>query len=237
MAELSGSAAPGVQWRIAVTQREQPAAERRQACDALYAGYAAWLIELLGNVLVLPLPNLADPAQVARQVDAMGVNGLLLSGGGDLGQQPRREAIERVLLSRAAQCVWPVLGICRGMQMLHRHAGGEVIQLLQPIGQAHPVTDLSVDPDPVSGAAAGRMTRRAEVNSWHRFGILEPAAPWQVLARADDGSVEAMRHRHLPWLALMWHPERPEGAADLCRPWLRSIFRDPSALGTTTTSR
>lgn len=62
------------------------------------------------------------------------------------------------------------------------------------------------------------------MNSWHRNAIREVAAAWDVLATAADGSIEAMRHQQLPWLGLMWHPEREHGGGALTEEWLRTVL-------------
>ena len=46
-----------------------------------------------------------------------------------------------------------------------------------------------------------------EVNSFHNALEKEPSE-FEVSARAEDGVIEAIRHKTLPWLGLMWHPER-----------------------------
>ena len=51
-------------------------------------------------------------------------------------------------------------------------------------------------------------------NSWHHWAIKRCVSPWQAIAWAEDGSIESMRHHTLPWLGVMWHPERPNGAED-----------------------
>ena len=59
----------------------------------------------------------------------------------------------------------------------------------------------------------------AEVNSFHGFGAHDSVAALDVLARAPDGVIEAIRHRDEPILGQMWHPEReaPYDAADIAR--------------------
>jgi putative glutamine amidotransferase len=49
-----------------------------------------------------------------------------------------------------------------------------------------------------------------DVNSYHRFSLSECPAGFDVLASSEDGEIEAIRHRSLPWEGWMWHPEREE---------------------------
>ena len=54
-----------------------------------------------------------------------------------------------------------------------------------------------------------------EVNSFHGFGIESLHENWQVEARAQDGTIEAMIHKHHRVAAIMWHPERETPYSDL----------------------
>jgi putative glutamine amidotransferase len=215
--------ADGQRWRIGISQREQPATPVRDASDALDLGYVDWLQALLPNALLLPMPNFPQPHQAERHAEQLGINALLFSGGGDLDSQPRRAGVEGALLRCAAECGWPLLGICRGMQMLQVASGGELVELAGHVGRAHPLR-LSADAAAVSVGSDGPGHATGEVNSWHRYGIRSAAPDWQVLATAVDGSIEAFRHRRLPWLGLMWHPERADGGAAICQPWLHELF-------------
>lgn len=200
--------AVGRRWRVGVTQRRMAAQPQAFARDALDAAWSDWFVALAGVAVFLPIPNFADPAQGPRYLQDWGIDMLLLSGGEDHGSSPVRDALEHALLVAAAQRAMPVLGVCRGMQMLHLHTGGALQQDAGHVGTPHAVRigDTTVC-----------------VNSWHRGLVAIPGAAWQVLATADDGSIEAMRHRHLPWLAVMWHPERAQGESALVLRWMTEI--------------
>lgn len=194
-------------WRIAISPRELPAAPGRPAQQAVDVELLDWLQRRLPKALLWTLPLLADTQAVSAQAEAIGIDALLLAGGGDVGTQPRREAIEDRLLARAETQGWPVLGICRGLQRLHVRAGGCLHDLPGHVGAAHAL-----------------QPGGDQVNSWHRYGFDTAAAGWDVLSRAPDGSVEAMRHQRLRWLGLMWHPERAQGDSAAAEPWLRELF-------------
>ena len=67
----------------------------------------------------------------------------------------------------------------------------------------------------------------ATVNSWHTLAITSVPPDWIALAFADDETVEAMRHRMLPWLGVMWHPERESGNPGMLSEWMNAILRQP----------
>lgn len=207
MAQLRQGAV--ARWRIAVTQRRLPGSATSGARDALDADWSDWFCANAAWAQFIPLPNFADPGWAFRWMTDWEVNALVLTGGEDVGRSPVRDELELSLLRHARAQGWPVLGVCRGMQMLHKESGGELIPIEGHVGHAHGLQTPQLD---------------EVVNSWHRWGVRETAEGWQPIALAPDGSVEAMRHRHLPWLGLMWHPERKEGGSVLTRSWLGQIF-------------
>ena len=191
---------------IAISQRVDlwPArAESRDALDQRLTGWAASL-----GALAVPVPNtLGD--DLPQWLDAMRPTALLLSGGNDLGDSPERDRTEAGLLQHASQAGLPVLGICRGMQMMAHHAGGALVSLT-----GHAATRHALLGDLV---ASGVLP--AEVNSFHNWGLAACPHDYAVLATAPDGSIEAMRHRTLRWEGWMWHPERETrfGEGELAR--------------------
>ncbi len=187
---------------VAVTQRVAVIPEYAERRDCLDQGWPRFLAAC--GLLPRALPNVADVA-LALCADA-DIAGLLLTGGNDLvalgGDAPERDAVENALLDLAMQRRLPVLGVCRGMQLIQQ-------RFAVPL---HPV-DGHVTPRQVIRVEG----ERREVNSYHRFAAYESPPPLQVWASADDGVVKAVRHSALPITGIMWHPERsaPAASADL----------------------
>ncbi len=190
--------------RIGVTLRVNDERERRDALDQ------AWYT-VLASIDIVPvlLPNLPDPAAVARLANDVGIEGLLLTGGNDLAQvrggsacAPERDAVEHALLELAETRGLPVLGVCRGMQHLVVHHGGTIAAVERHVAVRHTLTVRGPEPMP--------LTDRTEVNSFHDWGVPASGLPasLRTVGLAPDGTVEAVVHRELPHWGIMWHPER-----------------------------
>lgn len=178
---------------VAITQRVSlvPAyGERRDCLDQ------AWT-KFLGACGLLPLllPNITEAALAL--CERSGVAGLVLTGGNDLaalgGDAPERDAVENGLLDWTERHRLPVLGVCRGMQVIQQRLA---IPLRRVEGHITPCQAIRVDGRP------------RQVNSYHRFAAFESRPPLEVWAVADDGVVKGIRHATQPITGIMWHPER-----------------------------
>jgi gamma-glutamyl-gamma-aminobutyrate hydrolase PuuD len=183
--------------RIAISQRRDAVDGRGEERD----GLDVRLPSLLWALGFLPLPLVSGVRDPAGYLAGLAPDGVLLSGGNDIGSALARDALEHAALDHALVHGLPVLGICRGMQFINHYQGGA----LRPVAGHTAVRHLVSGPLLVGDA--GR-----EVNSYHDHGLLDAdlGTDLQAIAWAADGVVEAIRHCRLPWLGIMWHPERDE---------------------------
>lgn len=153
---------------------------------------------------------------------ALAWDALLLPGGGDMepwrygqentasrGLEPERDEAELRLLEAFTAAGKPVLGICRGLQTINVFFGGTLVQdipghsMVNGRDRLHRVRSA---PSPLPPLAGERMT----VNSAHHQAADRLGTGLEPVQWAEDGVVEALRHRRLPVWAVQWHPERLE---------------------------
>ena len=189
--------------------------------DSLAQDWAMWL-DTVGHRPIM-LPNrLREPKGFLREVK---VGGLRLSGGDSISQSPdegeeawARVATERAAIDMAIEDGLPILGICRGFQMLNCYFGGEIVDNL---AEQYPKIQLhTAQPHPVELLAPFMELNggsRLVVNSYHDEGVTPQglANNLKAFALSDDGLVEGLVHDTLPILAVQWHPERLNPGSDL----------------------
>ncbi len=188
-------------------------------------------------VLLPPDPvTVEDPDELLERLDA-----LVLGGGADIdpashggephpetkGTNPERDRFEIALARRALERGMPVLGICRGMQILNVACGGSLDQHIperlgherhRPVPGKWAEHEVRLAADSLAARAAG--AQRLTVKSHHHQGV--EAVPESLTASAwatDDESVEAVETPDGDFvLGVLWHPE--EDPADRVIPAL-----------------
>lgn len=187
-------------------------------------------IQSAGGSPVL-IPNEFPPANVESLREVL--RGILLTGGGDIDPLvyqvkddhlsknivKERDGLEKALVELAVRTDWPLLGICRGQQMLNVALGGTLysdIPSQYPTSIVHSqpdeavpgllVHDVEINPDSRLGSIITARTIR--VNSRHHQAVKETAPVLCVTARATDGLIEGIEYPGQRFcLGVQWHPE------------------------------
>jgi putative glutamine amidotransferase len=157
-------------------------------------------------------------------------DGVIFSGGADIDParydaaphpqlgvvDPLRDAFEIALFHAARAAGRPILGICRGIQLINVAAGGSLVQHLPALPRSiqHSQADkggrphhrLALAEDSALRAAFGRG--EVAVNTYHHQGIERMAPGLRAVATSEDGLVEAVEATEGAWLlGVQWHPE------------------------------
>ncbi len=187
----------------------------------------AWYVDLLheGGLDVLLLPPDNDATVVDR------LDGLALAGGADIdarhyGQEPHstadaprttRDTSELALYRRARERGMPVLGICRGLQVMAVAHGGTLIQHLPDhesagLHRERPGEFVEHEATFADGSIAARTYGQGPVvvNSSHHQSVAT-AGDLVVTGRADDGTIETCEDPGADFcIGVQWHPEHPD---------------------------
>ena len=205
-------------------------AARADTARPLYGNNQSYVQAVLragGAPLLIPPAETSVLAAIAERLD-----GLLLSGGGDVdprlyGEEPlpecqppevERDATELFFTRWALERRLPLLGICRGIQVLNVVQGGSLYQDLpsqydKPLRhncageqRNYVAHTIQIDPDSQFGTIVGATT--AGVNSFHHQAVKALGEGLRVVATAEDGVVEAAEMPDYPFvITVQWHPE------------------------------
>lgn len=198
---------------------------------------------LAAGAVPLLIPPSPDLSALPQQLDLL--DGLVLAGGSDVdplryGQQPRlecglpnpvRDTFEFRALELASERQLPTFGICRGLQVVNVCRGGTLHQDISHSGstQRHMMGgnpslgahEITIEAGSfLAQAWAPRhdsaLPTRVLVNSFHHQVADRVADSLRVVARADDGNVEALEATDgAPLWAVQWHPEMMSGANEM----------------------
>lgn len=203
--------------RIGITQRVvyvERIKERRDTLDQRWYNFANAL-----GILLIPIPNnLKRPSQYVNELE---IDGLIFSGGNNIsfnGEEIlegksienddvayERDKTEIDLINWATKDKKPIIGVCRGMQVLNVYFGGRLskVDSRQHVAKEH---ILEFD----EGEFKASYLKESIVNSYHNWGIMLDglAKHLHPFATYGKSEVEAFKHTKFPFTAIMWHPER-----------------------------
>ena len=209
-----------------------------KGCE-LAKGYYQSVLEAGGSPVVIP--PYTDASAMSALLDEL--DGIILRGGSDMnpllvgeepipqlhGINPERDVPELMLIRQAYERQIPILGICRGIQMLAAALGGSIYQDLgvqykyaplikhsQDLVREQASHTVYIEQDSMlgriftqSGLGTGEKGEYVlPVNSFHHQAVRCPGELFKVSARSSDGVIEAMEsNEHKSILGVQWHPE------------------------------
>lgn len=229
---------------------------REQEWQLLADDYIDCIVRAGGIPVILPLVKNKKYQETVRLL-ADGADAILFSGGNDVdpmrfgqttagktgGIIPERDEQEFFLLRYVLEHTEkPVLGVCRGIQLMNAVMGGTLIQHIPDAGYpAHTLPMyprqmashwVNVEPGSLLHGITGR--ERLGVNSFHHMAVEECAPGLVITARAEDGVIEAVEladnRKKRFFLGVQWHPEMMAWA-DAVQQKIISAFVKAAAAG------
>jgi N5-(cytidine 5'-diphosphoramidyl)-L-glutamine hydrolase len=157
-------------------------------------------------------------------LDHVEPDGIIFTGGDDIVVQDYKHN-HKILRDKLEEGIlkWlminksiPLLGVCRGMQVINNFLNGHIINV-EGHTQPHKITFC----DNLFFKAKTKM-----VNSFHNNGISNKSIGENLspFAMSDDGNIEALSHNSLKWVGIMWHPERKIFQDNMDRDFLKTMF-------------
>lgn len=207
---------------------------------------ASECIREAGGEPVTVWPSSIREVDAALSGDRGPIHGMLLTGGGDVDprlydRKPRRETygvsetrdmVEMIALDKAAENGWPVMGICRGAQIIAVHGGAVVRQHIK--GHRGGMHTVEAEPGSLFERAAGTDAMR--VLSLHHQEVMKPGKGYTITGWALDGTAEAVESDDGRELGVQFHPEMDTGEyADSLFRWL--VIESATRAGLSTPSR
>lgn len=196
---------------IAITQRVEKVEAYGETRDSLDQSWAKLVFQC--GFLPVILPNNMEVAK--SLLNQISISGIILTGGNNLvnydGDAPERDQLEQYLIEYSMEAGIPLLGVCRGMQVIQDYFKVPLVKVKGHIATEHEIN--------VEG-------KRNLKNSFHRYGARSSVEELLILAASEDGVVEAIYHKEFKIFAIMWHPERnnPFDQEDIL--YIENIFEE-----------
>lgn len=207
--------------KIGITQRIdyiENYGERRDCLDRRWHELAKDM-----DFMIIPLPNV-EANEVQNLLNVLQLDGVILSGGNTIKKidneakdsAPERDNFESELISIAVKLNIPVLGVCRGMQMINLCLGGSLTKVGGHVGSKH---NLKIDSE-------YKDFILDSVNSYHNWtiGKNDLAEVLNPIAFDKNDNVECFIHKEKSIVGIMWHPEREEVFAEEDKKLIRKFL-------------
>ena len=176
---------------VLVSMRIDEIAQRKEVRDSIEQRLLTFLIK--SDYFPILIPNILFELNLLEKwIINLKPHSILLSGGNDLGEYQDRDKTESFLLKYAVKNNVPILGICRGMQLIAKEFGAELV--------------------PISGFVNTRHKLIGEINHdalfFFNFGIKSCPKSFKVMAKTSEGIIQARKHETYKIQGWMWHAER-----------------------------
>ena len=146
---------------------------------------------------------------VEKYIIELRLDGIILSGGDNIGEFPERDQTEMLILKYAIKNSIPVLGVCRGMQIINKYFEGNISKNINfnHVNNPHDITITNSYFIELFG------DKKIQVNSFHNNIIKKQdiGNELEIFALSEkDTSIEGYFHKKYQILGVMWHPERDQ---------------------------
>tara|TARA_E500000178_G_C16998657_1_gene744516 strand:+ start:997 stop:1608 length:612 start_codon:yes stop_codon:yes gene_type:complete len=184
--------------KIIITQRLSINDKTREKRDSIDIKLINLLLKV--DLYPVPIPNLfhlLEKKRFNKFMNTINPCGVILTGGENFGVNKSRDKLEKKLLEHFTSRRKPILGICRGAQMLAKFFGIKLIKVKNHVRVYHKTILASKD----------KLFPKS-INSFHNYGINKCPENFITTVLNQDNTIEAFKHKKFKWEGWMWHPER-----------------------------
>lgn len=209
--------------KVLISQRVDLIDKYQEVRDSVDQKLIDWILSLgfipilVSNKLVSTkiqnCNNLKNQNKLSTFLQMISPDAIILSGGNNIGQFRCRDITEYLLLNWAKDKKIPLLGICRGMQIM---SVWSKVKLIKVYGHVNTRKKLKII-DPHSNWPV-------EVNSFHNWAISKCPKGYAIQTISYDDIIKSIKHQTLPWEGWMWHPEREHIFSEIDNNRLKALF-------------
>lgn len=196
---------------ILITQRVEVVEGYNERRDCLDQNWIDFILKC-GFLPILCPNNFIITKMLLKKVK---ISGIILSGGNDLckygGNAPERDILEKYLIEYSIENNIPLIGVCRGMQIILDYFNVKMIDVNNHIKSHH---------------LLNYKNRKVLVNSYHSMGAIEANDDIYIDCKSEDGVLEKIMHNTYNIHGIMWHPERniPFKSSDVM--YFKEVFKE-----------
>lgn len=205
--------------KIGITQRVEEVSSYNEIRDCLDVRWT----NLLCSLNIIPIPLCNKVVQAENYLDKLGLSGIILSGGNNINVNPgisksisfHRDIFEMSVIKWCEKNNIPLLGICRGMQILNIYYKGNIINCKNHVNVEHIVN---------TSRSSIWGEKNFVTNSYHNFSIDKLGESISVIAKSSDEIIEAIMHENKIFYGIMWHPEREQKLESYSKTIIEKLF-------------
>jgi len=194
--------------KLGITSRVTENISYVEKRDAISHDWSKFLEKIHAYPIVIP-NSISKPQDFFSEMD---LNGFILSGGDNIGDNPERDRIEKSILDYGINKMLPIFGVCRGMQVINAYFGGS-IQNISNNDHVNTNHIVKIQNNEFFAETQNLM----QVNSYHnniiKKGTLGKNLTPFAISQHDD-TIEGFFHNEFPIRGVMWHPERQQTTFD-----------------------
>ena len=198
--------------KIIITQRLDKVGKFDELKDNLDIRLSK-MVENLGMTPFIMPNNLSRTKKI---LDEIRPNGIILSSGGDPRKKDNRKKTEKTLIKYSLKKNIPLLGLCRGAQVLNLFFGGNIVKVKNHVRKLNRIKGRLI-----------KKNKKISVNCYHDYGIKfnSLGKSLKILAYTEDNIIECFKHKKNKILGIMWHPERFKNIRNFEKEIIKNFFK------------